>query len=264
MTPQNQLVLRDDVDGVSTLTINRPDQHNALDRHVQEQLHRHLDDIGDDDSIDIVVFTGAGDQAFIAGADINELAVRTPVDGLSAMLQRLFERIANYSKTTIAAVNGYAFGGGHELALACDIRIGSSQAQFSLPETGLGILPAAGGTQRLSALVGQGLALDMILTGRRLSADEALSATLITYLVASDELLDTAHKIAQRIRRKGPLAVKLSREVVKRGAKTDTETGLFLERLAQAVLYSHEEKAEGTRAFQEKRHPDFQSVRHDR
>lgn len=264
MTMHADLVLRTDSEGVAVLTINRPDRHNALDKHVQEELHKLLDALSTDNSVDVVIFTGAGDQAFVAGADINELAVRTPVDGLDAKMQGLYDRIANFSKPSIAAVNGYAFGGGHELALACDIRIGSTQALFALPETGLGILPAAGGTQRLTALVGQGLALDMIITGRRLTAEEALQCSLITYLVQPEELLDTAHNVAQRIRRKGPLAVKLSREVVKRGLKVDTETGLLLERLAQSVLYSTEEKAEGTQAFQEKRRPDFHSVRHDR
>lgn len=264
MSDNTQLVLREDTDGVAVLTMNRPEQHNALNRHVQAEIRRHLDEIEADDTVDIVVLTGAGDKSFVAGADINELAVRTPIDGLAAMMQTLYDRIAAFPKPTIAAVNGFAFGGGHELALACDIRIGSTNAQFALPETGLGIIPAAGGTQRLAAIVGQGLAMDIMLTGRRINAQEALTSNLITYLVEPAELLDTAHSVAQRVRRKGPLAIRLVREVLKRGHKADPETGLLLERLAQAVIYSHPEKEEGTRAFQEKRHPDFHSVRHDR
>ncbi|WP_420098450.1 enoyl-CoA hydratase/isomerase family protein [Corynebacterium sp.] len=260
----NVPVIREDREGTAILTVNRPEAHNALNRGVQQALRSHLDDIEQDDAVGVVVFTGAGDSAFVAGADINELAVRTSVDGLAGPLQRLFDRIATLGKPTVAAVNGYAFGGGHELALACDVRIGSTEAQFAFPETGLGIIPSAGGTQRLAAVVGQGVALDLIITGRRLTADEALRMNLITYLVEPPELLDTALAVARRIHRKGPLATTLARDLVKRSGGLDMDSGLLLERLAQAVIYSTEEKKEGTRAFQEKRRPDFDSVRHDR
>lgn len=261
---QEELVLRDDRDGVAVLTINRPDQHNAMNRHVQQRLGQLLDDIEPDDTIDVVVITGAGEQAFVAGADINELAVRTPYDGLLAAMQTLYEKLSKLSKPTIAAVNGFAFGGGHELALACDIRLGSANAQFALPETGLGIIPAAGGTQRLARIIGVGRATDIILTGRRLKAEEAWHAGLITQLVDPEELLETALKTAQRIRSKGPLATQLAKQVVSRGFDVDHETGILLERLAQAVLYSTEEKNEGTRAFLEKRPADYASVHHER
>lgn len=264
MNHDNDLVVREDRDGTAVLTVNRPESHNALNRGVQGVMRRHLEEIADDPGVGAVVFTGAGDDAFVAGADINELAVRTPMDGLAGPLQRLFETIATFTKPTVAAVNGYAFGGGHELALACDIRIGSTDAQFAFPETGLGIIPSAGGTQRLAEVVGQGVALDMILTGRKLTADEALRMNLITYLVDSADLLDTAMTVARRIRRKGPLATELARDLVKRSGAIDRDSGLLLERLAQAVIYSTEEKNEGTTAFQEKRRPDFDLVRHDR
>lgn len=266
MTPtaSDDLVLRADDDGVARLTIHRPEAKNAMNAHVIARVHEHLDAVEHDDSVDIVIFTGSGDESFVAGADINELAARTPVDGLRAVMQRLYERIANFSKPTIAAVNGYAYGGGHELALACDIRIGSPAAQFALPETGLGIIPAAGGTQRLAKIIGVGRATDVILTGRRLDANDALQTGLISELVAPDELLDAAHRTAQRIRRKGPLAIKLAKQVISHGFDADHQTGILLERLAQAVLYSTDEKAEGTTAFLEKRRPDFDAVRHDR
>lgn len=264
MNHDNDLVVREDRDGTAVLTVNRPESHNALNRGVQSVMRRHLEEIADDPGVGAVLFTGAGDDAFVAGADINELAVRTPVDGLAGPLQRLFETIATFTKPTVAAVNGYAFGGGHELALACDIRIGSTAAQFAFPETGLGIIPSAGGTQRLAEVVGQGVALDMILTGRKLAADEALRMNLITYLVDPADLLDTAMTVARRIRRKGPLATELARDLVKRSGAIDRDSGLLLERLAQAVIYSTEEKNEGTTAFQEKRRPDFDLVRHDR
>lgn len=263
-TDIDDLVLRADTDGVAQLTINRPEAKNAMNAEVMSRVHQHLDAVEADPTVDIVIFTGAGDESFVAGADINELAARTPVDGLRAVMQRLYERIADFCKPTLAAVNGYAFGGGHELALACDIRIGSTTAQFALPETGLGIIPAAGGTQRLAKIIGVGRATDVILTGRRLTADEAHQAGLITGLVDPGELLEEAHRTAQRIRRKGPLAIKLAKQVITHGFDADHHTGILLERLAQAVLYSTEEKAEGTSAFLEKRRPDFGSVRHDR
>lgn len=167
------LVLREDLDGVSVLTINRPEKFNAMNKHVLQRVEEHLDQLATDDSIDVVVFTGAGEKAFVAGADIQELNRRLPYDGIIGTMQRLYDKIASFSKPTIAAVNGIAFGGGHELALACDIRVGSTNALFALPETGLGILPAAGGTQRLAKIVGIGVATDMIMSGARLKADRA-------------------------------------------------------------------------------------------
>lgn len=263
-TDFEQLVLRNDRDGVAVLTINRPEAHNAMNKHVMARIHLLLDEIEEDDAVDIVVFTGQGEQSFVAGADINELAVRTPLEGLRAVMQGLYEKVAHFPKPTIAAVNGFAFGGGHELALSCDLRIGSTTAQFALPETGLGIIPAAGGTQRLAKIVGLGRATDIILTGRRLTAEEARQAGLITELVEPEELLVAAHRTAQRIRSKGPLAIRLAKSVVARGFDVDHETGLLLERLAQAVIYSSDEKDEGTTAFLEKRRPDFAGVHHAR
>lgn len=263
-TDIEQLVLRNDRDGVAVLTINRPEAHNAMNKHVMARLHQLLDEIAEDDAVDIVVFTGQGEKSFVAGADINELVVRTPLDGLRAVMQGLYEKVAHFPKPTIAAVNGFAFGGGHELALSCDLRVGSTTAQFALPETGLGIIPAAGGTQRLAKIVGLGRATDLILTGRRLTAEEARQAGLITELVEPEELLDAAHRVAQRVRSKGPLALRLAKSVVARGFDVDHETGLLLERLAQAVIYSSDEKDEGTRAFLEKRRPDFAGAHHAR
>ena len=258
------LVLREDLDGVSVLTINRPEKFNAMNKHVLQRVEEHLDQLATDDSIDVVVFTGAGEKAFVAGADIQELNRRLPYDGIIGTMQRLYDKIASFSKPTIAAVNGIAFGGGHELALACDIRVGSTNALFALPETGLGILPAAGGTQRLAKIVGIGVATDMIMSGARLKADRAYELGLLTELVEPNELLDTAHEKAQRIRSKGPLALKLVKQVLQRGFDVDHETGMLLERLAQAVTYSTEEKAEGTSAFLEKREADYAAVHHER
>lgn len=258
------LVLREDTAGVAVLTINRPAKFNAMNQQVMARLEQQLDDVERDESIDVVIFTGAGEKAFVAGADIQELSQRLPYDGMIAVMQRLYDKIASFAKPTIAAVNGIAFGGGHELALACDIRIGSTAALFALPETGLGIIPAAGGTQRLAKIVGIGVATDMIMSGARLKAERAYQLGLLTELVEPAELLQTAHNKAQRIRSKGPLALKLVKQVLQRGFDVDHETGMLLERLAQSVAYSSAEKAEGTNAFLEKREADYPAVHHER
>ncbi|MGJ3402320.1 enoyl-CoA hydratase/isomerase family protein [Glutamicibacter sp. Je.9.36] len=259
-TVNEQLVLRNDSDGAVLLVINRPQAHNAMNKHVIERIHELLDDIEADESARVVIFTGAGEKSFVAGADINELIARMPIDALEAKMQKLYDRIAQFPKPTIAAVNGFAFGGGHELALSCDIRIASTEAQFALPETGLGIIPGAGGTQRLARVIGIGRATDMILTGRRLTAEQALQAGLITELVDPAELLDAAAKLARKVASKGPLALKLAKLVISRGFDVDHETGMLLEQLAQALAYSSAQKQEGTSAFIEKRRPDFHNA----
>lgn len=258
------LLLREHSDAVAVLTVNRVDKHNAMNASVMARMEEHLTAIEHDESVDVVVVTGAGEKAFVAGADIKELSQRLPYDAMIPVMQRLYDRIASFPKPTIAAVNGIAFGGGHELALACDIRVGSTNALFALPETGLGIIPAAGGTQRLAKIVGIGVATDVIMSGARLKAERAYQLGLLTELVEPDELLDAAHKKAQRIRSKGPLALKLVKQVLQRGFDVDHETGMLLERLAQSVAYSSAEKDEGTHAFLDKRDPDYAAVHHER
>jgi enoyl-CoA hydratase/carnithine racemase len=172
-------------------------------------------------------------------------------------MQRLYDEIEAYEKPTVAAVNGYALGGGLELAMACDIRIASENARFGLPETALSIIPGAGGTQRLARLVGKGRAMEMILTGRAVDAEEAWAIGLVTKVVPQAGLMDAARETAGQILSKGPLAVRLARLAVQTGFETDQRTGLVVERLAQALLYASEDKREGTSAFIEKRKPDF-------
>ena len=250
----------DVTDGIALVTVNRPEVRNAINATVLRAITETLAELAENEDVQVLVFTGAGDKAFVAGADINELAVRTPKDGLKATMQGVYEKVEQYPKPTIAAVNGYAFGGGHELALACDIRIASTNAQFALPETGLGIMPAAGGTQRLAKLVGLGRATEIVLTGRRVKAEDALAMGLVTQVVEPDNLLDTARETAQAIMAKGPLAIQLAKTVIRHGFDVDHQTGILLERLAQSVLYSSAEKAEGTTAFLEKRTPDFRTA----
>lgn len=239
------------------VTIDRPDVRNALSLEVQRDLRGALDFVRADPGVGAVVFTGAGDRAFAAGADIQRLRDYTREAALGSHMQRLFDEIEDFDKPTIAAVNGLALGGGCELAMACDIRVASEHARFGLPETALGIIPGAGGTQRLSRLTGVGMALDLILTGRLLSAEEACRAGLVTRVVPADNLLSTCHDIAEEMLQRGPLAVRLARLVVRAGAEVDQASGQVIERLAQAVLYETEDKREGVDAFLEKRPAEF-------
>ncbi len=243
--------------GVGVITINRPDVRNAMNQQVMEDLRGALDKFREDEGVDAMIFTGAGDEAFIAGADIGELKERTVLDGLAATMQQLYDEIESFEKPTIAAVNGYALGGGCELAMACDIRIAAGNARFGLPEVGLSIIPGAGGTQRLARLVGKGRAVEMILTGRMIEAEDAYNIGLVSRVVPQAELMDAARETAQTILSKGPLAVRLAKLAIQAGFDVDQRTGQVIERLAQTVLYSSEDKQEGTSAFLDKREPDF-------
>lgn len=255
-----ELITAEVDDRVAVVTVDRPEVRNALNVQVLREIRAVLDAVRDRDDVGAVVFTGAGDKAFVAGADIGQLVGYTVRDGLAARMQRLYDEIEDFEKPTIAAVNGYALGGGNELAMACDIRIASDRARFGLPETGLGVLPGAGGTQRLARLVGKGRAVELILTGRTLDAEEALRIGLVTSVVPPEELLGAARATAAQILAKGPLAVRLGKLVIKNGFETDQRTGLLLERLAQSLLYASPEKAEGTGAFLDKRPADFGAV----
>lgn len=252
-----ETLLVDIVDGVATVTINRPEVRNAISAQVQTDLRSFLAAAREDDSIGAVIFTGAGEKAFVAGADISQLAKYTLHTGLASTMQRLYDDVEAFEKPTIAAVNGYALGGGCELAMACDIRVASKTARFGLPETNLSVLPGAGGTQRLARLVGTGRAIEMILTGRMVPADEALSMGLVTTVADPAELLAAARGVAGQILAKGPLAVRLAKLVVRTGMDADQHTGLVVERLAQALLYTSDDKREGTEAFLAKRPAEF-------
>lgn len=244
-------------DRVAVVTLSRPAVHNALNDRLVAEFREVLTGLEDDDAVGAVVLTGAGSRAFAAGADIAEVSRYTAHTALHSSMQRAFDAVEDFPKPTIAAVNGLALGGGCELAMACDIRIASTAARFGLPETALGVLPGAGGTQRLARLVGTGRAVELILTGRWVDAVEAREIGLVTSVVPPEELAGAARATAEQILARGPLAVRLAKLVVRAGMDADQRTGQVIERLAQALLYTTADKQEGTAAFLEKRPAAF-------
>jgi enoyl-CoA hydratase len=246
-------------DNIGLLTINRPEKLNALSNELIEELERLLDDVESDRELRVLVITGAGEKAFVAGADIQELVDRDAILGrqVSRTRQEAFSRIENLPFPVIAAVNGYALGGGLELALACSIRICSEQAQFGAPEVKLGIIPGDGGTQRLPRLVGLGRAMEMILTGDFIDAQEAFRIGLVTQVISRDELMDKAMDLAKKIAKRPPLAVRYAKEAVNRSQEGDTASGYALESYLHALTCTTEDKKEGVQAFLEKRKGTF-------
>lgn len=244
-------------DRLAVVTIDRPRVRNALSHQVLADLRAVLAEARERDDVGVLAITGAGGSAFVAGADIAELCDYDVRTGLDAEMQRTFDEIEAFEKPTVAAVNGFALGGGCELAMACDIRVAAENARFGLPETNLAVLPGAGGTQRLARLVGTGRAIELILTGRSVDAAEAHAYGLVTSVVPADELLDAVRGLARTILAKGPLAVRLATLVVRAGMDADQRTGQVVERLAQALLYTTGDKREGAAAFLEKRPPSF-------
>ncbi|MGM9951235.1 MAG: enoyl-CoA hydratase/isomerase family protein [Lysinibacillus sp.] len=239
------------------IKVNRPEVHNALNKQAIQEIGHALAKWEQHDGVYIIVFKGAGEKSFIAGADINQLHQKTLIQGLEADLSILCRRIEACSKITIAAVNGYAFGGGFELALSCDLRIASENAKFGLPELNLGIIPGGGGTQRLVRLIGKGLALDYILTGDTIPAGRALELGIVSEVTSQEELWETVLSKSRKILTKGPLAVRLAKLVVNEGSDMNLSSALTLEKLAQTLLFTTEDKKEGTEAFIEKRTPVY-------
>jgi enoyl-CoA hydratase len=245
---------------VARITFNRPDVLNALNREMLGELGDCLDALRRDDAVRVVILTGAGEKAFIAGADIRELAQRTPLDGREFSLhgQEIFRRLETLGKPTIAAINGFALGGGCELALACTIRIASRTSKLGQPEVKLGIVPGYGGSVRLARLCGKGIAHEMILTGEMITAEEALRIGLVNRVVEPAELLPAAEAIASKIAANPPLAVKYALEAIERGAEMPQEEALRLEAALFGLCCATEDMREGTRAFLEKRPPKLQ------
>jgi enoyl-CoA hydratase len=245
-------------DRVATLTVNRPDKLNALNDATIAELGLAIDQIRVDDSVGGAILTGAG-RAFVAGADISELSNQTPVlaKARARAGQDVFRRFETCPKPVIAAVNGFALGGGCELAMSCHIRLASDAAKFGQPESKLGLLPGYGGTQRLARLVGKGRANQLLLTGEMIDAAEAYRIGLVNRIVAADQLMDEARAMMKTILANGPLAVALCIEAIDRGLQMSLEEGLILEANHFGLLAATEDMREGTRAFLEKRVPAF-------
>jgi enoyl-CoA hydratase len=243
---------------VAIVTINRPDKRNALNIKTREEGAAVLEELSTDDSVGIVVFTGAGDKAFVAGADIAEFSGRTAITQREVMTGRsLFTAIDTFPKPVIAMINGYCLGGGCELALACDIRIASESASFGQPEINLGIIPGGGGTQRLTRLVGEGKAMELILTGEIIDAKTAFAIGLVNQVVPADQLKAKTMEIGNRIADKSPIALRLAKEAVKLASRSNLDEGLRREVDLFALCFSSEDKDEGVSAFLEKRKPVF-------
>ena len=243
---------------IATIMVDRPDALNALSVQVIGELEHAFHDVGNDDNIGVLIFTGEG-KAFIAGADISELHKLDAVSGLETVRrgQRVLRFLETMGKPSIAAINGFALGGGCELAMACTIRIASDKAKLGQPEVNLGVIPGYAGTQRLARIVGKGVALDLVLTGRMIDAEEALRIGLVTQVVAADELPAVAKATAKTLLGKGPIALKAAMEVIDRGYDVPFEEACLLEAMEFAVLCGTEDSKEGLGAFLEKRKPDF-------
>jgi enoyl-CoA hydratase len=246
---QNLLVERDGA--IATVTINRPKVLNALSSQTLDELQRVVETLGQDAAIRVVVFTGAGEKAFVAGADINELAQQSPTSGREHALrgQQVFDAIEQLGKPTIAAINGYALGGGCELAMACTIRLAADTAKLGQPEINLGLIPGYGGTQRLTRLVGAGAALEMLLTGNPISATEAHRLGLVNRVVPVADLHTEVRALSQLLAGKPPVAVKFILEAVHRGLQMSVVDGLQFEATLFGLVASTDDMREGTRAF---------------
>lgn len=246
-------------DGIAQITLNRPEVLNALNDELLGELDRALAEAAADDSVGVIILTGSGEKAFAAGADIGELAELDAVGAvnLARRGQAITRRMERLGKPVIAAINGFALGGGCELAMACTLRIASESALLGQPEVNLGLIPGYGGTQRLARLVGKGRALDLILTGRNVKADEALAMGLVNQVVPADSLLDTARKLAGKLKGKAPLALRFATEAIDGGFEMSLDDGLNWEAHLFGLCASTEDMKEGLAAFIDKRKPAF-------
>ncbi len=246
-------------EAVAWITLNRPEAMNAINNAVREGLPRLLDQAQADDMVRVVVIQGAGPKAFCAGADIREFAeVASPAqDRQRRVHQHWVSGFDRIRKPTIASIHGYCLGGGLEIALSCDIRIGSEDAVFGFPEAGLGILPAAGGTQRASRVLGLGLALDLVLSGERIDAAQALRIGLVSRLCTAQDLPGQTKALAARLAAKPPLAMQMAKEAVRQGHEMNFADGMRLEADLQSLLLNTRDRLEAAAAFRDKRPPKF-------
>src|SRR5262245_29512074 len=257
---ENLLVDREG--SIAVITINRPKVLNALNTATLDELRRALLDVRQDPSVRVVIVTGAGDKSFVAGADINELAVQTPASGLDLALacQHVFDLIENLGKPVIAAINGYALGGGCELAMACTLRIAADSARLGQPEINLGLIPGYAGTQRLSRLVGKGKAMELILTGAPIAADEAQRIGLGNRGVAASDLMTESRKLAAQLAASAPIAMRYIINAINKGTEMPFAEATQYEATLFGLVASTEDMREGTKAFLEKRKAVFKGA----
>lgn len=244
-------------DRIATLTVDNPEKRNAMDQETRTALRERVEEVDANDDVRVVVLRGAGD-AYITGGDIEAFADYDQVDALEYLTeygQGLYNDVAELTKPTIAAIDGYAFGGGLEISLACDLRVATPEAMVGLPEVGLGILPGGGGTQRLAHVAGAGVAKDLTFTGRAVDAEEAAALGILNRVYEPDEFDDSVRELAETIAANAPLSLRLAKESINRGL--DAEAGLDFERIACAFLFGTADKQEGAEAFLEDREPAF-------
>lgn len=252
-------VILKEENGIAEVTINRPKALNALNSETLKELGSVIDDISVNDNIKAVIITGSGEKSFVAGADIAQMSKLNSIEAtkFSRLAQNVFSQIEDLPKLVIAAVNGFALGGGCELAMSCDIRFASKKAKFGQPEVNLGILPSFGGTQRLPRLVGKGIAKELIFSADMISSDEAYRIGLVNKIYEPDELLSKSKEFAQKVMNKSPWGVKLAKASINNGLDVDLEAGLKYEANSFGLCFSTEDQKEGMKAFLEKRKANF-------
>lgn len=259
MERQFENILYELQDGILYLTLNRPEARNALTPEMWRDLSAAVGYAREDDAVRVVIISGAGDKALASGADIREIHDRNYLKMLLGVAPKALKELEDLYKPVICAINGYALGGGCELAMACDIRIATERSRFGQPEVNLSIIPGAGGTQRLSRLVGLGRAKELIYTGKIITARQAEAMGLVNQVTGDEraDLMAAAQEMACQIMKKGPVAITMAKMAINLGHETDINTGLMIERLAQTIAFSTEDRKEGTAAFLEKRPAQF-------
>lgn len=255
MNHQNIIFEKDG--NIALITLNRPEVRNALDPQTWGEIRAAIRECRQDNDVLAVIITGAGGKAFASGADIRSIRERKTLAVLKSETQETLNEIENLDRPVIAAIDGYALGGGCELAMACDIRIATDRSKLGLPELNLGIIPGAGGTQRMQRLVGIGRAKELIFTGDIIGAEEAERFGLVNKVVSPENLMPAAREMTAKIVAKGPVAVRLAKAAINVGANTDLNSGLMFEKYALTIAFSTEDRVEGASAFLEKRKPDF-------
>ncbi|MCD3217946.1 short-chain-enoyl-CoA hydratase [Clostridium botulinum C] len=255
---EHKNVLLEKENNIAIVTINRPEALNALNTNTLNELDLVVDEVAKDDNILVVILTGAGEKAFVAGADISEMKDKNVMEGRKFGLlgNKIFRKVETLEKPVIAAVNGFALGGGCELSMACDIRIASQKAKFGQPEVSLGITPGFGGTQRLARHIGMGMAKELIYSAKNINADEAFRIGLVNKVVAPEELMKEAKKLANEIAGRAPIAVKLCKQAINRGIQVDIDTAINIEAEIFGECFSTEDQKDAMTAFVEKRKLD--------